>query len=243
MAARTVTVVTATLLAVMIATSGGLSFFMTNNASAQMNDNMMRPGGMMGMGPGMMGPGMMGPGMMGPGMMGPGMMAGNQSTMMQMMGAGQNVTGSINLFSTISNAIETQVKVSLSEAASTAEGAVGNSSHAVAAHIGEANGYLIYCVWVLGPDMNMNMVIVDPGNGQVLSNTQISLQQLMMMGPGMMGMGSGMMDHGMMGMGPGMMGPGTGMGMMGPGTGMGMMGPGTGMGMMGPGMMGSGMMR
>ena len=198
MAARTETVVTATLLVIMIATSGGLSFFTTNYASAQMNDNMMRPGGMMGMGPGMMG--------------------GNQSTMMmQMMEAGQNVTGSINLFSTISNAIETQVKVSLSEAASTAEGAVGNSSHAVAAHIGEANGYLIYCVWVLGPNMNTNMVIVDPGNGQVLSNTQISLQQLMMMGPGMMGMGSGMMDHGMMGMGSGMMGPGTGMGMMGPG--------------------------
>ncbi len=220
MAARTVTVVTATMLAVMIATSGGLSFF-TTNAIAQMTDDMpsgmMRPGGMMGMGPGMMG---MGPGMMdmGPGMMGmgPGMMGGNQSTMMmQMMGAGQNVTGSINLFSTISNAIESQVKVSLSDAASTAEGAVGNNSHAVAAHIGQANGYLIYYVWVLGPDMNMNMVIVDPGNGQVLLNTQIPLQQLMMMG-----MGSSMKDHGMMG--PGMMGMGSsmkdhGMGMMGPG--------------------------
>ena len=247
----------ATLLAIMIATSGGLSFFTTNNANATMNGNMMRPGGtmgpgmmgmgpgmmgmgpgmmgmgpgMMGMGPGMMGmgPGMMGmgPGMMGmgPGMMGmgpgmlgmgPGMMIGNQNQsnmMMQMVGAGQNVTGSINLFSTVSNAIETQVKVSLSDAASAAEGAVDNSSHAVAAHIGEANGYLIYCVWVLGPGMNMNMVIVDPGNGQVLSNTQISLQHLMMMGmgPGMMGMGPGMMGMGpgMMGMGPGMMGHGS----------------------------------
>ncbi len=253
----------ATLLAIMIATSGGLSFFTTNNANATMNGNMMGPGGtmgpgMMGMGPGMMGmgPGMMGmgPGMMGmcpvmmgmgPGMMGmgpgmlgmgPGMMIGNQNQsnmMMQMVGAGQNVTGSINLFSTVSNAIETQVKVSLSEAASTAEGAVDNSSHAVAAHIGVANGYLIYCVWVLGPGMNMNMVIVDPGNGQVLSNTQISLQHLMMMGmgPGMMGMGPGMM-----GMGPGMMGMGPGMMGMGPG----MMGMGPGMMGMGPGMMGMG---
>lgn len=35
--------------------------------------------------------------------------------------AGQNITGSINLFSTISNAIETRVKVSLSEAAASAE--------------------------------------------------------------------------------------------------------------------------
>ena len=212
MASRRVTIVTATLLAVMIAVSGGLSFFTSNYATAQMTGNMtngiMRPGGMMGMDPGMM--------------------FGNHSTMMmQMMGASQNVTGSINLFSTISNAIETQVKVSLSEAASTAEGAVGNNSHAVAANIGVANGYLIYCVWVLGPEMNMNRVIVDPGNGQVLSKTQVSLQHLKMgMGPGMMGMGPGMMGMGpgMMGMGPGMMGMGPGM--MGMGPGMMGMGPG-----------------
>ena len=43
------------------------------------------------------------------------------------------------------------------------------------------------CVWVLGPEMNMNRVIVDPGNGQVLSKTQVSLQHLKMgMGPGML---------------------------------------------------------
>ena len=195
MASRTLTVIAATLLAVMIAISTGLLFFTGNYATAQMTGNMthsmMRPGGMMGMSPGMMN--------------------GNQSAMMtQMLGAGQNVTGSINLFSTISNAIETQVKVSLSEAASTAEGVVGNNSHAMAAHIGVANGYLIYCVAVLGPEMNMNMVFVDPGNGQVLANKRLSLQHLMMMGmgPGMMGMGPGMIDNdkGMGMMGPGMMG-------------------------------------
>jgi hypothetical protein len=57
----------------MIAISVGMSFFITNNAIAQMignmNSGMMRPGGMMGMGPGMMGQGStMGP-VMGPGMM------------------------------------------------------------------------------------------------------------------------------------------------------------------------------
>jgi hypothetical protein len=221
MSSKTLAIVTAMLLTVMIAISGGISSFTTNNATAQMTGNMtsdmMRQGGMMGQGMGMMDGRMMG--------MSPGMMIGNQSMPMQMMEVGQNVTGSINLFSTISNAIASQVKVSLSQAASIAEGAVGNNSHAVAAHIGNANGYLTYCIWVLGPDMSKNMVIVDPGNGQVLSNRQVSLQHPMMtgMGPGMMGMGSGMMGPGMMG--PGMMGPG-------------MMGPG----MMGPGMMGPGMM-
>jgi hypothetical protein len=93
----------------------------------------------------------------------------------------------------------------------------------VAAHIGNTNGYLTYCMWVLGPDKNINMVIVDPANGRVLLNRGISIQHLMMMGmgPGMMGMGPGMM-----GMGPGMMDRG---GMMVPGMEMGMMGVGPGM--------------
>jgi hypothetical protein len=219
MASKSLTTVTAILSTVIIGICGGLSFFATNNTDAQIRSNMtsdmMRQGGMMGPDSGM---GMMDGRMMGvvPGMMGPGS-ADNQSKMRGMMM--QNVTGSINLSSTITNAIASQVKESLSQAATTAEGAVGNNSHALAAHLGEVNGYLTYCIWVLGPDMKINMVIVDPGNGQVLSNKQIPLQHPMMS----MGLGMGM----------GMMGPG--MGMMGPG--MGMMGPGMGMGMMGSGMM------
>jgi hypothetical protein len=223
MASNTRAIVTAILLAAVIAVGGGLSFLPADTVVAQVADNMtggvMRSDGMMGMGPGM----------------------GNQSAMMQMMGASQNITGSINLFSTIGNAIESQVKTSLSEAASIAEGTIGNNSHAVVAHIGKTNGYLTYCVLVLGPDTSLNMVIVDPGNGEVLSKSQIPLQHLMMsmgsgmMGPGMMGMGPGMMNHdmGMMGMGPGMMNHDMGMMGMGPG----MMNHDLGMMGMGPGMM------
>ena len=43
---------------------------------------------------------------------------------------GENVTGSINLMSTISNAIASQVKVTLSEAVTSAENNVGNDYHA-----------------------------------------------------------------------------------------------------------------
>ncbi len=147
--------------------------------------------------------------------------SGNMMTM-----GGENVTSSINLMNIISNAIGSQIKVSLSNATTTAETSIGNNSHAVAAHIGDVNGYLVYTIFVLDPNMNFNTVIVDPGNGQVLSSKQISKEEHLMMHKGMMG--PGMMGPGMMG--PGMMGPG----MMGPG----MMGPG----MMGPGMMGPGMM-
>src|ERR671914_316372 len=145
-----------------------------------------------------------------------------ESGNMTMSMGGENVTSSINLMNVISNAIGSQINASLSNATTTAETSVGNNSHAVAAHIGDVNGYLVYTIFVLDPNMNFNTVIVDPGNGQVLSSKQISKEEHAMMHKGMMG--PGMMGPGMMG--PGMMGPG----MMGPG----MMGPG----MMGPGMMG-----
>jgi uncharacterized membrane protein YkoI len=128
--------------------------------------------------------------------------------MMRMYG-GENITSSINLMSTIGNAIESQVKISLSNATTTAETSVGNNSHAVAAHVGDVNGYLVYTIFVLDPNMNFNTVIVDPGNGQVLSTKQMSMEEHAMMHKGMMGpgmMGPGMMGPGMMG--PGMMGPG-----------------------------------
>lgn len=179
--------ITTTLVAIVIAMGGGLSFFI-GNAAAQM------PGGaMMANDDGLMRG------------MGPGWAAGNQSAFKQFMGAGENVTGSINLHSVISDAIASQVKTSLGDAASTAESAVGNNSHAVVANIGDVNGYLVYTVWVFGPDMNINRVIVDPGDGQVLSNMPISMQQMKGIGPGIgMGLTGSGTGFGMRGMGPGM---------------------------------------
>jgi hypothetical protein len=155
--------------------------------------------------------------------------AGNMTSGM-IMKPGQNITSSINLMNIIGQAIGSNVNVNLSDAATTAEGSVGNDSHAVAAHIDEQNGYLVYNVMVIDPSMNFSKVIVDPGNGQVLFSKQLSKEEHMMMhrmmGPGMMG--PGMMGGGRdMMMGPmnlGMMGPGM---MMGPQQGM-MMGEHTG---------------
>jgi uncharacterized membrane protein YkoI len=142
--------------------------------------------------------------------------AGNMTSSM-FMKPGQNITSSINLMDIIHQAIGSKVNVSLSDAATTAESSVGNNSHAVAAHIDEQNGYLVYNVMVIDPSMNFSKVTVDPGNGQVLSSKQISKEEHMrmhgMMGPGMMG--PGMMGPGMMG--PGMMGHNM---MMGPPGGM-----------------------
>ena len=123
---------------------------------------------------------------------------------------GENVTGSINLMSIISNAIVSQVNVTLSEAATSAENNVGNDSHAVVARIGGENGYLVYIVCVLDLNGKLHKIIIDPADGRILLARELSIGELMMMHQGMM-MGRGMMDNGMM-MGRGMMDNGMMMG-------------------------------
>jgi hypothetical protein len=128
------------------------------------------------------------------------------------MKMGNNITSSVNLMNIIGNAIGSNINVSLSDAASTAETSVGNGSHAASAELGEKNGFLVYNVMVIDPSMNFSKVVVDPGNGEVLSSKQLSKEEHMMMhemggrdmmmGPGMMMGGPGkMMKHDRMGMG------------------------------------------
>jgi uncharacterized membrane protein YkoI len=147
------------------------------------------------------------------------MMKPGQRMMMGMGMGGNNITSSINLMSVISSAIGSNINVSLSDAATTAESSVGNGSHAASAELGENNGYLVYNVMVIDPSMNFSKVVVDPGNGDVLFSKQLSKEehmmmhqmggQHMMMGPGMMmGGPGGMMKHDKMGM---QMGPPGGM--------------------------------
>jgi hypothetical protein len=80
---------------------------------------------------------------------------------------------------------------------------VGTNSSAVAAFIHPESGFLVYNVFVMdGNNNNIHKVIVDAGNGKVLSNQQMSMMQMMaIMHPGMTMMhpgGMGMMGSGMM---------------------------------------------
>lgn len=139
------------------------------------------------------------------------MMGDNNTGMMMKPGEmmmGNNITSSINLMSVISEAIGSNINVSLSDAALTAESSVGNGSHAASAELGENNGYLVYNVMIIDPNMNFSKVVVDPGNGEVLFNKQLSKEEHMMMhemgergtmmSPSMtMGGPGGMMKHDM----------------------------------------------
>ena len=126
--------------------------------------------------------------------------AGQMGLGMMMSAAAPNVTGSVNLSSTIGNALSSQIKVGLSQAADAAEKAMGNNSHAISAHLGQANGYLVYTVWLVDSSFKFHRAIVDVGNGKILSTQRLPMRPGMMMG----GVGSDMMGPIMMN--PGMMG-------------------------------------
>src|SRR5919202_1192983 len=138
----------------------------------------------------------------------------------------QNWTGSISLFSPILDAFKSKIHTSLNDAITSAINSVGGtggaagsnaSAAAVAAFIHPERGFLVYNVFVLDPSNNIHRVIIDPGNGKVLSNQQMSMMDMMdhgmMMGGGggaSMGMMMGpphdmMMDRNMMDDGMGMM--------------------------------------
>ncbi|HEY7080180.1 MAG TPA: PepSY domain-containing protein [Nitrososphaeraceae archaeon] len=135
--------------------------------------------------------------------MGKMMMNPNMMGMMGMMNptsglfTDQNLTSSIKLLPAMMNGVHSQMKVSLSDAALAAQEEIGNSSQAVAANIGVEGGYLVYVICVVDPDMNLHIVMIDPGNGKVLLSQKVPMMQMInmmnpMMGGGMM---NPMMSH------------------------------------------------
>jgi hypothetical protein len=126
----------------------------------------------------------------------------NRPNSMMSMGSGlqnQNWTGSISLFSPILDAFKSKIHTTLNDATINAINAVGgggtsSNSSAIAAFIHPERGFLVYDVFVLDSSNNVHRVIIDPGNGRVLSNQQMSMMDMMfMMHHPSMGMGSMMM--------------------------------------------------
>ncbi|MGB6670853.1 MAG: hypothetical protein WBE34_00320, partial [Candidatus Nitrosopolaris sp.] len=75
----------------------------------------------------------------------------------------------------------------------------GANAHAAAVRIGVVHGFLVYMAFVADSNNNFHGVLVDSGNGKVLSSTQVSMAAMIRGGMGMMGsgMGMGMMGSGM----------------------------------------------
>jgi len=124
-----------------------------------------------------------------------GMMGGNKLNM-SIGASGPNITGSVSLAPLIAKAIASRVNVSLVNAAMIAEKAVGTNAHAVSVRLAVVHGFLVYRALVVDSNYGFHTVLVDAGNGKVLSSAQLSIAN-MLMHRGML-MRNGMMS------GPGM---------------------------------------
>jgi uncharacterized membrane protein YkoI len=110
------------------------------------------------------------------------MMGGNtsQNKLNMTIGAlGPNITGSVSLAPIIAKAIASRVNVSLVNAAMIAEKAVGPNAHAVSVRIGVVHGFLVYIAVIVDGNYSFHTVLVDAGNGKVLSSAQLSIGAMM----------------------------------------------------------------
>ena len=79
-----------------------------------------------------------------------------------------NWTGTIDVKSTIGEALKSKVNVNMKEAIKTALVNIGLNSTVKEAELTPAHGYLVYKIMIVDENMKKYKVIVDPGNGQVL---------------------------------------------------------------------------
>ena len=91
------------------------------------------------------------------------------------------INGTINLEETIIEAIDSKVNFSLTQAITAAEQSVGNNSFALAAFGADLGGDLVYIIVLGSPGTEFYNVIVDPGNGQILSSQKSTQSEIEMM--------------------------------------------------------------
>ena len=85
----------------------------------------------------------------------------------------RNWTGSIPTFPTIMQAFKSQIKTGMNEATTAALSAVGSNSTAISSTLQPERGFLVYIVRVVDTGNQIHSVVVDAGNGKVLSNTLV----------------------------------------------------------------------
>jgi hypothetical protein len=103
---------------------------------------------------------------------------GNMTSGLQKDQQEMKINGTINLEQTIIEAIDSKVNTSLTQAITTAERSVGNNSFALAAFGADLGGDLVYIIILGTPGTEFYNVIVDPGNGEILSSQESSQEEI-----------------------------------------------------------------
>lgn len=90
------------------------------------------------------------------------------------MGEKGNLTGSIDVEKTIADAFKAKVTINIVDAITAAQNSVGPNSIVKEAELTHAYGYLVYKIKVVDENMKKYKVIIDPGNGSILMQKEIT---------------------------------------------------------------------
>lgn len=90
------------------------------------------------------------------------------------MGEKGNLTGSIDVEKTIAEALKSKVTVNMIDAITAAQNSVGPNSIVKEAELTHAYGYLVYKIKVVDENMKKYKVIIDPGNGSILMQKELT---------------------------------------------------------------------
>ena len=90
-----------------------------------------------------------------------------------------NWTGSVNILNVIRESFDPLIKLSLSEAITSAETNIGNETSAVAAFMHPVKGYLVYVIYLLNNQNEVTKVITDVGTGEILNTKKMTIEEMM----------------------------------------------------------------
>jgi uncharacterized membrane protein YkoI len=96
----------------------------------------------------------------------------------------RNLTGSIPTFSTIMQAFKSRINTSMIEATTVALDAVGTNTTAISSTLQPDRGFLVYDIRVVDADNQIHSVIIDAGDGKVLSKILLPMIDLVKMRSG-----------------------------------------------------------
>lgn len=90
-----------------------------------------------------------------------------------------NWTGSVEISNVIRESFDPLIKLSLSEAITSAETNIGNETSAVAAFMHPVKGYLVYVIYLLNNQNEVTKVITDVGTGEILKTKKMTIEEMM----------------------------------------------------------------
>ncbi len=88
-----------------------------------------------------------------------------------------NLTGTIEVERTIADAFKSKVTVNIIDAITAAQNSVGPNSFVKEAELTHAHGYLVYKMKVVDENLKKYKVIVDPGNGSILMQKELTYSE------------------------------------------------------------------